>query len=177
MKRSPLSRWDRRRLVVAVIAALTTVVIGLALSGSSRGIALYAYLLLLTLIAAVTIGARIRRAWPPTPRFDRLVPRPSEAETRVLQLEALSGRLAGGRPSALDVHQRIRPLVTTIVAAQLARSYGIDLERRPDRAEQLVGPRTWELIRPGVEAPRDAWGPTWSTAELDELVSELERAR
>ena len=64
-----------------------------------------------------------------------------------------------------------------IVASQLARAHGIDLDSRPDRAEQLVGPWTWRLIRPDVVAPADSWGATWSPRELDALVSELEQLR
>ena len=172
-----MKHWNRRRILTTAGLAVVTIGIALLLSGAARGIALYAYLLLLVLIAVVMVGSRIARAWPPTPRFDRLIPRRDEPEARVLQLEGLVGRLSGGSPNAFDLHQRVRPLVRQIVAAQLARTYGIDLDSRPDRAEQLVGPWTWQLIRPDLTAPADSWGQTWSPREMNALVSELEQLR
>lgn len=172
-----MKRRNGRRILIAAGLAVVTIGIALLLSGAARGIALYAYLLLLVLIAVVMVVSRIRRVWPPTPRFDRLIPRRDEPEARVLQLEGLVGRLSGGSPNAFDLHQRVRPLVRQIVAAQLARAHGIDLESRPDRAEQLVGPWTWQLIRPDFAAPTDSWGQTWSPSEMNALVSELEQLR
>jgi hypothetical protein len=136
---------------------------------------LYAYLLLLVLLAVLGIGARIRGAWPRTPPFERLIPRQPARETRVLQLEGLEGRLGGGSPNAFDLYHRIRPLVQQIVVARLAQGYGVDLETRPERAQRLVGPQTWELIRPDLEPPTDSWGRTWSVRETEALVTELEQ--
>jgi hypothetical protein len=167
-----MRRRSRRRLAATAGTAAAIVAIALALSGGARGIALYLYLLLLALVAVVALGRRIRNAWPSTPRFEQLLPPRVEPERRVLQLEGLAGRL--DHPNAFDLYERIRPLVRRIVAAQLARGHGVDLDRRPERAEQLVGPRTWQLIRPDLAAPADSWGPTWSARELDELVTELE---
>jgi hypothetical protein len=172
-----VKRWNRRRILTTAGLAAVLIGIALLLSGAARGIALYAYLLLLVLMAVVMVGSRIGRAWPPTPRFERLIPPRVEPEGRVLQLEGLVGRLAGGSPNAFDLHQRVRPLVRQIVAAQLARGRGIDLDSRPDRAEQLVGPWTWQLIRPDAAAPADSWGQTWTRPEMNALVSELEQLR
>jgi hypothetical protein len=169
-----MRRWTRRRIAATVGAVVVLVVIALALSGGARGIALYLYLLLLALAAVVVVARRIHQAWPATPPFEQLLPARTAPETRIPQLEGLVGRLGGGNPNAFELYQRVRPLVRQIVAAQLARSHGIDLDRRPDRAERLVGPRTWQLIRPDLAAPADSWGPTWSPGELGELVTELE---
>jgi hypothetical protein len=168
-------RWSRRRIAAVVAGGIVAVAIALALSGSARGIALYAYLLFLVLIAVLTIGSRIRRVWPRTQPFERLIPWRPPHDGRVPQLETLSGRLSGGQPNAFDLYHRIRPLVQQVVVARLARGYGIDLETRPERAQRLVGPRTWELIRPDLEPPRDSWGRTWSVDEMEALVTELEQ--
>jgi hypothetical protein len=162
-------------MALTVVLAIAAIALGVALSGAARGIALYAYLLLVVLIAAVTIGSRIRGAWPPTPRFERLVPRGEASEGRVLQLEGLAGRLAGGSPNAFDLYHRIRPMARDIAIAKLARGRGIDVESNPARAERYVGPWTWQLIRPDLEPPRDGWAPTWTARELNELLTELEQ--
>jgi len=170
-----VTRWGRRRVALTIVLAIVAIALGVALSGAARGVALYAYLLLLVLIAAFGIGGHIRTAWPATPRFDRLIPRRDEPEARLLQLEGLVGRLAGGNPNAFDLYHRIRPMVRDIVTARLAGGRGIDLESDPARAERYVGPWTWQLIRPDLPPPQDGWSRTWSTRELNELATELER--
>jgi hypothetical protein len=170
-----MTRPGRRRLVAAVVSAAAVAAIGLALSGAARGIALYAYVLLLVTAAVATLASRIRSTVPSTRPFEALLPREPERTARVVQLEGLVGALANGRPNAFDLHHRLRPLAREIAAARLARSHGVDLERRPERARELVGPRTWELIRPEREPPVDRLTREWSIQELGELVSELER--
>ena len=54
-----MKRWNRRRILIAAGLAVVTIGIALLLSGAARGIALYAYLLLLVLIAVVMVGSRI----------------------------------------------------------------------------------------------------------------------
>ena len=170
-----MRRWRRRRVVAVVVGAVVMVAIAIALSGSARGIALYAYLLFVVLIAVLTIGSRIRRVWPRTQPFERLIPSRPPHDGRVPQLETLSGRLSGGEPNAFDLYHRIRPLVQQIVVARLARGYGVDLESRAERAERYVGPWTWQLIRPDLQPPVDSWSRAWSRRELDQLVTELEQ--
>ena len=167
-------RWTRRRIAAVAAGVLVVVGIALALSGAARGIALYAYLLLLTLAAVLAVRARMRRAWPPTPRFERLLPPRPAPGRRVHQLESLVGRLSGGYPSAYDLYARIRPLAHEIAAARLVRAHGVDLDESPERAERLLGPRTWQLVRPDVAPPQDPWSRTWTPRELNELLAELE---
>ncbi len=117
---------------------------------------------------------RIRKALPPAPPFDTMLPRGGERRTGAPQLEELGRRLSNGSPNAYDLHHRLRPLAREIAGARLARRHGIDLERRPERAQELVGPRTWELVRPERPPPVDRFAPGWSEPELAELVDELE---
>src|SRR5207248_752064 len=93
-------------------------------------------------LGACVVVARIRDLFPATPAFDDLYRRRDRQDEPVLQLDALVRRLTA------DVHYRLRPLVSEIAVARLARRYGIDLARRPERARELLGPRTWELVRP-----------------------------
>ena len=170
-----MSKRNRTRIALILAAATVALAVALALAGAGRGIALYAYVLVLVALAVGVLGARIGAALPATPPLERLVPRNREREARVPQLEALVHRLSGGAPNAFDLHHRLRPLVREIAAAGLARSHGVDLERRPERAHELVGARTWELVRPDREPPEDRFARGWSEKELGELVDELER--
>lgn len=165
----------RTRLVLTLAAATVALSLALALAGAGRGIALYAYVLVLVALAVGVLVAHLGSALPATPAFGQLVPRQLEREARVPQIEGLVYRLSGGAPNAFDLHHRMRPLVFEIAAARLARRHGVDLERRPERAHELVGPRTWELVRPDRELPQDRSERGWSEKELGELVDELER--
>jgi hypothetical protein len=168
-------RRSRRRIVAAAVVAIAVLVLAVSLAGAARGIALDAYVLAVCGLAAAALASRVRRAIPATPPFERLVPTRPTPETRVVQLEGLMGRLSGGEPNAFDLHHRVRPLVHQIATARLARGYAVDLDRRPERARALLGPRTWELVRPDRQPPVDHHGPSWSKRELTELVDELER--
>jgi hypothetical protein len=170
-----MRRLGRRRLATAAGLVAAATLLAVVLVGVARGIALGAYVLVLVAIAVASLSSRLRAAWPATTAFERLFPARVEPTWRVGQLEGLVGRLSGGEPSAFVLHQRVRPLVRDIAAARLARGHGVDLEGMPERAQALVGPRTWELIRPDREAPHDRHARPWSSPELNELVDELER--
>jgi hypothetical protein len=165
----------RGRVRIAVALAAVVVALAIALAGAERGVALDAYVLVLVALAAVVLRRRIGSALPATPAFETLTPARVEREAHVPQLDALVHRLSGGAPNAFDLHHRLRPLVREIAAARLARWHGVELEGRPERARELVGARTWELVRPDREPPHDRHAPGWSETELAELVDELER--
>jgi hypothetical protein len=159
-----------------VPAALGTVafLVALALAGGSRGLALYGYVLFLALLALAALAAAVRTSATGIPRAEQLLSHRPEPSARVPQLEALAGRLAGGRANAFDLHDRLRPLVREIAASRLARRHGVDLARRPERARAILGPRTWDLARPDREPPEDRFGRGLQGRELERLVDELE---
>jgi hypothetical protein len=169
-----VTKWDRRRIAIAAGACVAALVLAFALAGTARGIALYAYVLLLAALGVAALGSRLGATWPPTPRFERLFPPRDEAGARVMQLGGLVGRLAGGHPNEGELHNRLRPLVRDVAAARLASRHGVELESMPERARELVGPRTWELVRPDREPPQDRFARGWSPRDVGELVDELE---
>jgi hypothetical protein len=164
-----------RRTKLLLVAATVGLAVALALAGGGRGIAVYAYVLLLVAIAVRGLGARIGAAFPATPALAELFGRRRKRDERVPQLEELVHRLSGGGPNAFDLHRRLRPLVREIAGARLARRHGVDLELLPARAHDLLGPRTWELVRPDRDAPKDRSEDGWTEHELVELVDELEQ--
>ena len=80
--------------------------------------------------------------------------------------------LAAG--TAFDVHYRLRPSLRTVAAGLLLRQ-GVDLERAPGRAQELLAPGTWELVRPDRPAPDDRTAPGLPLAEAERAISDLER--
>lgn len=169
---------SRRRVVGWALAATVAVVVALLLAGSSRGLALLAYVLFLGALALLVLSRALRAALPAAPAFDRLHVRPARAQPGIAQLEGFARTLSAAGWSEADVHHRLRPPVREIVAARLSRRHGVDLYRDPERAHGLLGDgRAWELVRPDRERPAGgSWrgGGGWSPKELDELLDELE---
>ena len=76
--------------------------------------------------------------------------------------------------TAFDVHYRLRPSLRAVASGLLLRR-GVDLERSPERARELVGPDVWELIRPDRPAPDDRTAPGLPLAAVERAVGDLER--
>jgi hypothetical protein len=162
-----------RRAAAGAAAATVALVVAVALAGSDRGLAVYAYVLLLGAIALAVLSARLRRL-PATAPLEELLPPGGEPGDDRRQLDVVVRRLVGGESSAFELHHQLRPLVQQIASARLARGHGVDLERMPERARALVGARTWELVRPEREPPSERFLAGWPVAELEALVDELE---
>lgn len=162
-----------RRAAAVGAAATVALVMALALAGSDRGLALYAYVLLLGAIALLVVAVRLR-GLPATVPLDDLLAVSERRRDDRRQLDVLIRRLVGGESSAFELHHDLRPLVRQVAGARLARRHGVDLERSPDRARMLVGARVWELVRPERDPPGQRFLPGWPTRELMALVEELE---
>jgi hypothetical protein len=62
-----------------------------------------------------------------------------------------------------------------IAALRLRRRYGVELDREPGRARELVPSAAWEVVRPDRPPPQDRLASGPSLASLGQVVSELER--
>jgi hypothetical protein len=87
----------------------------------------------------------------------------------------LAAELRLSRLSAFHAHVRLRPLISEVAAHRLWSHYGVDLQSEPGRAAELLGPATWELVRPERPPPSDRLARGSSLAELGTIVTELER--
>jgi hypothetical protein len=94
---------------------------------------------------------------------------------RPRELEKLERDVYLSLGSAHHLHHRLRPLLREIATTRMLLRNGVDLERRPDVAEQLLGETAWEWLRPGREPPRDRWARGPRLAELEAVVDALER--
>ncbi len=86
-------------------------------------------------------------------------------------LDRLRTLVAGRIPSAVGVHQWLRPLMADIAASRLGRSHGIDLT--DPAAAVLVPEPLWDLVRPDRPEPADRNGPGLTQGELSVLVDQL----
>jgi hypothetical protein len=97
-------------------------------------------------------------------------PRPSRAPELALQRD-----VELSRANALHFHIRLRPVLREIAAHRVRSRYGIELDREPGRARELIPAAAWELVDPHRPPPEDrlALGPT--VESLSAVVGDLER--
>jgi hypothetical protein len=68
----------------------------------------------------------------------------------------------------------LRPTLREAALTLLAAGRGVSLDRQPERARQLLGEETWELVRADREPPRDPRGPGLDRARLERVLTSLE---
>jgi hypothetical protein len=121
-----------------------------------------------TVISVAALAARLPVAKrPPAPRPRS---RSASAPSQLLRLERIVER-AG--ESGLAAHTLLRPLLSEIAEARLARR-GVQLGRDPDEALRLLGSEAWELVRPDRPQPPDGRAPGVARRELEAVLDRLE---
>jgi len=81
--------------------------------------------------------------------------------------------VASGTATAGDLHLRLRPILREVAIDGLRR-HGVELDADPARAQQLLAPTSWELVRPDRPAPADAFARGLPPAQLDLVLDDLE---
>lgn len=164
----------RRALELAVTA---TVVAGVLLLVFPEQAAVVAHAWLVAVLALTLAVAleRLRRAVPPgASRFDAAFAARRAAPARPATLARVEREVTLATGTAFDVHFRLVPLVRRIASGFLLER-GVDLERRPARAEELLAPETWDLVRPDRAAPADRSAPGLRIGSIERVVDDLER--
>ncbi len=163
----------RRAALTVVVATATLLAVsagGLSVGGAVVRLYLVVAAAALVLAFVSFIGAAVPTS---VSEFDALLqpspPRPARSPS-LDQLE----RLLAVRPSAGDVHLRLRPVLVEIAAARLWTAQGIDLHADPEAARRLLDPLAWDLVRPDREPPADRLAPGPSLAALAAAVDALE---
>ena len=103
-----------------------------------------------------------QRQQPPPPRA-----RDDELPMRLRQIVDV---LRESEQSAFGVDRSLRPLLVPIVAARLGRR-GIDMALAPRSAQELLGDRLWEIVRPD----RTSVSRSLAGDELREAIERLEQ--
>ena len=173
MKRLLLSGWTV--LVVGGIVALAAVSF---FAPGRRHLALDVFVLYLGGIG-LAAGVRATRAASPDVHepsladaladpIDVLPERPSDLERMERDVYLSCG-------TSFYLHHRLRPILREIAANRLLTRHGIDLDDRPEAAEELLGEDAWSMLRPDVDVPKDRWAPGPPLPELRAVVDALER--
>ena len=170
---------NRRLLRLAQFPAFATVVLVVllvALPGRAELILRVYWLVLAAYALALLVG--LVRATHPMPRsspFDLGLRRGQRSQRSVAELEQLQREVILATSTAFDVHLRLRPRLRGIAAYLLASRRGVELDSKPELARELLGERTWELVRPDRPAPAERHAPGLQRAELHDIVGVLER--
>lgn len=128
----------------------------------------------LTVALGIALGQLGRRLPVRPSAFDAAFVRARPRRARPASLARVEREVTLATVTAFDVHFRLRPLVRPLAAGLLLRR-GVDLEQRPDRARELLGAETWELVRPDRDAPDDRTAPGIPIETVERVVADLER--
>lgn len=91
--------------------------------------------------------------------------------------DRIAADLGWARFSRRDFDFGLRERLLQAATVRLADGHGIDLTRNPEAARPLLGEETWRLLAPGQRPSTDRTAPGITLAELDRLVTSLERLR
>jgi hypothetical protein len=168
-----VSRVDRS-IAVAITATIWAGVFLLALPDRA---ALVGHIWLVVVLA-LALGVALERLRRELPRrassFDAAFGRRSTPRARPASLARVEREVTLATGTAFDVHFRLRPMLQSLSAGLLLRR-GVDVERDPARAEMLLGPDVWELVRPDRPAPEDRTAPGVRIETVERVVADLER--
>ena len=129
----------RRPLLLVAAGCVVATSLGLVF-GQGRTVAFAAALALAAALAAATalqLRPAHRQQPPPRAREDEMP----------LRLRQIVNDLRESEQSEFGIDRSLRPLLAPIVAARLGRR-GIDMALAPRRAQELLGDRLWEIVRP-----------------------------
>jgi len=148
--------------------------IALLLAPASWPLAIHVWLLVLLALAGIT-GLRALRG--SVSRRASLFDVPAgagPAPHRLPELERIEREVTLAAASAYDVHFRLRATLREAALTLLAAGRGVSLDRQPERARQLLGDETWELVRADRLPPTDPRGPGLDRARLERVLTSLE---
>jgi hypothetical protein len=165
-------RLARRLALPAVVAAVLLVGL-LALRPLSTSRALAIWIVVVAAIALVLLVRDSGGARRPS-RFEAALPGRKEPPQQPVELLRMERELELGIADATHAHRRLLPLLRAAAEARLASRRGVDLDRRPELAEALLGTDVWELLRPDRPEPSDRHGPGVPRESVTAVIERVE---
>jgi hypothetical protein len=156
----------RRPLLLVAAGCVAATALGLVF-GQGRTVALAAALTLAAALAAATALELqpARRQQPPPRARDDVMP---------VRLRQIVEVLRESEQSEYGVDRSLRPLLVPIVVARLGRR-GIDMTLAPRRAQELLGDRLWEIVRPDHTMAANRASRGLASDDLREAIERLEQ--
>ena len=170
-----MTRKDVMLSAVVVLAATLGLAAALVIRPADDSRSAEAYVLFLGALGVALLTRATSRTFPaPTASgiAGALARRPRKPE-RVAELERVERELEMAMQSAYDTHYRLRPILRELATARLAR-FAVDLDGAGDRAEELLGPDAWALVRPDVARPSDHHAPGVRLPSVERAITALE---
>lgn len=165
-----------RRAAGAALLPSAALVAAVVLLPGRTELAVHVWLLVVLSIGLLALVAGIRQDVPPSAsRFAAALLPPAAGTARPPSLARVEREVSMGAETAFDTHYRLRPLFRTLTAGILLHRFGVDLERSPERARELVGDDLWALIAPDVSPPEDRGAAGTAPATIERAVADLER--
>jgi hypothetical protein len=165
-----------RRLTVPAIVAMIALAVLLALRplSTSRALAIW-----VVIVAALALIVLIRHSHGSgtaqhARRFEAALRVRPETVSQPVELLRMERELELGIADATHGHRRLLPLLRAAAAARLASRHGIELDRRPEAAQALLGEHAWELLRPDRPEPADRHGPGVPREHVTALIKRIE---
>jgi hypothetical protein len=160
------------RLTGLVLAAAVALAVLLALRPVSTSRALAIWIVLVTAMALLLLVRHSRGGVARRSRFEAaLRARPAKAPEPV-ELLRMERELELGIAGAGNAHYRLLPLLRSAATARLATRHGIEVERRPDAAQAVLGDDVWDLLRPDRPEPADRFD---AGVPRDRIIAVIER--
>jgi hypothetical protein len=162
-----------RRLIVPVI--LATVALGVLLAlpplTTTRALAIW-----VVLVASIALLLLVRESRGPShsSRFEAALQRRETEPTKQVELLRMERELVLGSADAVYAHRRFLPRLRAAAEARLASRFGVEMDRRPEVARELLGEHAWELLRPDRPEPIDRHGPGIPRAHVTALIERIE---
>jgi hypothetical protein len=162
--------------VGTTVASVTLILVVLVVAiPSRRGLFAGIYLLFLGAIAVGALVGSFRTLepapWARSP-FERDPEKP-EQPPPIAELDRIDRLVVLGAANEFDLHYRLRPLLRQLAGDRLYGHYGVELDRDPERARQLLGGELWQLVSEERQLGRRT-GPGLPPAELAAHVERLE---
>jgi len=163
-----------RRLTTTVLAATAALVVLLALRplSTSRALAIWVVLVAAMVLLLLVQQSRDRRGT--RTRFEAVLRCPRASTPQPVELLRVERELELGIAGAAHAHRRLLPMLREAAAARLASRHGVELERRPDAAQKLLGDDVWELLRPDRPEPADRFDPGVPRERVAAAIERLE---
>jgi len=164
----------------AFTGTVVTIGAGIALIFFTPGVratVIDVYLLVLggILLLALVRTAHALRRGAPRSAFDAAIARMRAPPREDADALALERELTLSRIDGFHFYVRMRPVLREIAAHRLRMRYGVELDREPARARELVPVELWDVVRPDCPPPTERLGPGPSLAEQRALLDGLEK--
>ena len=158
------------------LTASVALAVLLALRPLSTSRALAIWIVVVAAIALLVLVRHSREAGGSrhARRFEAALRRPAPATPEPVELLRMERELELGIAGASHAHHRLLPLLRAAASARLASRHGIELDRRPEAAEALLGEDVWQLLRPNRPEPEDRFAPGVPRARVTAVIERIE---